>query len=141
MDTRTYVSDSLLRLTGASDPTVIDFILATTSSAKSPTLLREKLEPFLDASAGDIESFVSELWSRAGLKGSAGKSEKRNKPDDGTKKRYRLVEMEDGTVDHPGLGPTIDVEKSRRRDKSERNGDSRRQSDREDKRKRDRDGE
>ncbi|KMU80003.1 pre-mRNA-splicing factor ATP-dependent RNA helicase prp16 [Coccidioides immitis RMSCC 3703] len=141
MDTRTYVSDSLLRLTGASDPTVIDFILATTSSAKSPTSLREKLEPFLDASAGDIESFVSELWSRAGLKGSAGKSEKQNKPEDSTKKRYRLVEMEDGTVDHPGLGPTIDVEKSRRRDKSERNGDSRRQSDREDKRKRDRDGE
>ncbi|KMP00845.1 pre-mRNA splicing factor ATP-dependent RNA helicase PRP16 [Coccidioides immitis RMSCC 2394] len=98
MDTRTYVSDSLLRLTGASDPTVIDFILATTSSAKSPTSLREKLEPFLDASAGDIESFVSELWSRAGLKGSAGKSEKQNKPEDSTKKRYRLVEMEDGTM-------------------------------------------
>ncbi|WEW57916.1 ATP-dependent RNA helicase [Emydomyces testavorans] len=142
MDIRTYVSDSLLRLTGASDSTVIDFILATTSSAKSPGSLREKLEPFLDAGATDIESFVAELWSRAGLKSDAGKTERIKRTEDGARKRYRLVEMEDGTDDHPGLAPIgVEGSKSKRKERVERHGDSRTRSDRDEKRKRDRNGE
>ncbi|EEP76040.1 ATP-dependent RNA helicase DHX8 [Uncinocarpus reesii 1704] len=137
MDIKTYVSDSLLRLTGASDPTVIDFILATASSAKSSGALREKLEPFLDPEAGDIDPFVSELWSRAGKPGSGGNLEKQKKPEATAKKRYRLVEMEDDVSDQPGLAP-MDAEKTKRR---ERNGDSRSRGDKEEKRKRGRDAE
>lgn len=142
MDIRTYVSDSLLQLTGASDPTIIDFVLATTSSAKSRHSLREKLEPFLDANAADTDAFVSELWSRTGTKSSATPSEKPKTQENGAKKKYRLVEMEDDTPDPAVLGP-VDVErtKSKRKERSERNGESRSRSEREERRKRDREGE
>ncbi|EEH49213.2 uncharacterized protein PADG_05292 [Paracoccidioides brasiliensis Pb18] len=102
MDIRTYISDSLLRLTGASDATVIDYILATTSSAKSAGSLREKLAPFLEGDESDVHSFCSELWRRAGpgagTGGAADSDNKRSSKDkEGNclKKKYRLVEMEE----------------------------------------------
>ncbi|KAK2803887.1 hypothetical protein FQN51_002772 [Onygenales sp. PD_10] len=139
MDIRTYISDSLLRLTGASDATVIDYILATTGSAKSAGSLQEKLAPFLEGDEGEIRSFCSELWRRAGVNerggggggGGAGVENggtKKKATDGAQKKRYRLVEMEedidarDGGDD--GLGPAnVEREKVRRKSRRE-NGES-----------------
>ncbi|KLJ10030.1 adenosinetriphosphatase [Blastomyces silverae] len=129
MDIRTYISDSLLRLTGASDATVIDYILATTGSAKSAGSLQEKLGPFLDGNESDIHSFCAELWRRvrggSSAEGSGGQKASKDKPADGLKKRYRLVEMEEEDVDvNAGLAPLQTTEagkKSSRRAKE--NGD------------------
>ncbi|KAK2774262.1 hypothetical protein FQN53_003700 [Emmonsiellopsis sp. PD_33] len=136
MDIRTYISDSLLRLTGASDATVIDYILATTGSAKSAGSLQEKLAPFLEGDEGEIRSFCSELWRRAGVDGRGGGGgagvenggTKKKATDGAQKKRYRLVEMEedidarDGGDD--GLGPAnVEREKVRRKSRRE-NGES-----------------
>ncbi|PGH01203.1 pre-mRNA-splicing factor ATP-dependent RNA helicase DHX16 [Blastomyces parvus] len=126
MDIRTYVSDSLLRLTGASDATVIDYTLATAGSAKSAGSLHETLGPFLEGNESDIHSFCAELWRRvrggSNAEGDGGKKAgNKEKPADGLKKRYRLVEMED---EDAGLAPLQTAEagkKSSRRAKE--NGD------------------
>lgn len=116
MDTRTFVSDSLLRLTGASDPTVIDFVLATAGGAKSVSSLREKLMPFLEGSDNEIDAFCSELYKRVGGGDRPSGNEKpKEKPSaDATKKKYRLVEMGDDVT----LGPAnVELESERRRRK------------------------
>ena len=123
MDIRTYVSDSLLQLTGASDPTVIDFVLATASSARSADSLKEKLVPFLEGGDDEVRAFCTEVWGRtSGAKAAAGGQEsKRKKAADGAKKRYRLVDMaEEDELSNglePELGPT-NVEAERRRRKT-----------------------
>ncbi|KAK2807039.1 hypothetical protein FQN50_005613 [Emmonsiellopsis sp. PD_5] len=153
MDIRTYISDSLLRLTGASDATVIDYILATTSSAGSVGSLREKLGPFLEGDEGDIGSFCDEVWRRAGGGGGAGTvgngEMKKKATDGGQKKRYRLVEMggEGDTRDggNDGLGPeNVEREKGRRKGRKgdgDREGSSgKREEGRDERRKREREG-
>ncbi|GAD98281.1 mRNA splicing factor RNA helicase (Cdc28), putative [Paecilomyces variotii No. 5] len=131
MDNRTFVSDSLLRLTGASDPTVIDFVLATASSAKSSSTLGDKLAPFIEGSSeSELGSFSQELFTRLhGSSSGGGAGEKERKPkakkDDGGSRRYRLVEMEDDAAG--SLGPTNvelerDRERRRRRDKEKDRG-------------------
>ncbi|KAL1967791.1 hypothetical protein VTN77DRAFT_2480 [Rasamsonia byssochlamydoides] len=121
MDTRTFVSDSLLRLTGASDPTVIDFVLATAGGAKSVSTLRDKLMPFLEGSDNEIDAFCSELYKRVGGgDGSTGKEKPREKTSaDTTKKKYRLVEMEDDLLDTTAtLGPAnVELDRERRKRK------------------------
>ncbi|EQL35997.1 adenosinetriphosphatase [Blastomyces dermatitidis ATCC 26199] len=129
MDIRTYISDSLLRLTGASDATVIDYILATTGSVKSAGSLQEKLGPFLDGNENEIHSFCAELWRRvrgsSGAEGDSGTKASKEQLADGLKKRYRLVEMEEDDMDvNAGLAPLQTTEvgkKSSRRAKE--NGD------------------
>ncbi|KAK2762734.1 hypothetical protein FQN54_000908 [Arachnomyces sp. PD_36] len=130
MDLRTYVSDSLLQLTGASDPTVIDFVLATASSARSADSLKEKLLPFLEGGDDEIRTFCGEVWSKTGgasAGGSRGKEESKQKKPDGAKKRYRLVEMAEEDV--PGIdsrediGPTnVEAERRRRKTKEKSRG-------------------
>ncbi|EER36487.1 ATP-dependent RNA helicase DHX8 [Histoplasma capsulatum H143] len=136
MDIRTYISDSLLRLTGASDATVIDYILATTSSAKSAGSLHEKLGPFLDGDEGDIHSFCAELWKRVRGGSSAedgGKKTSKEKGGDGLKKRYKLVDMEEEDVDvNAGLAPLQSTEAGKLRRKVKENGESGESRDRDD---------
>ncbi|KAL2221464.1 putative mRNA splicing factor RNA helicase [Thermoascus aurantiacus ATCC 26904] len=156
MDNRTFVSDSLLRLTGASDPTVIDFVLATAGSARSVSALREKLEPFLEGGEQEVSAFCSELFARAGGGGAGGgimeKAEKpKERKEDPTKKKYRFVDMDDDLPDvGAGLGPVNveaeaerrrrrDREKEKERDRDRRNGEGRsRWEDKDESRKRDR---
>jgi pre-mRNA-splicing factor ATP-dependent RNA helicase DHX16 len=119
MDTRTFVSDSLLRLTGASDPTVIDFILATAGGAKSVNTLRDKLMPFLEGGDNEIDAFCSELYNRVGI-GSGKEKAKEKTSAESTKKKYRLVEMENDDLPdtNAALGPTnVEFDKERRRRK------------------------
>lgn len=125
MDNRTFVSDSLLRLTGASDPTVVDFVLATAGSAKSATSLQDKLVPFLDGSPNDIGAFCSELHGRVKTSSSSsggggkngGSGETTRAGTASSKKKYRLLEMEDEVADSAGdLGPmNIEAERDRQR--------------------------
>ncbi|PIG86343.1 pre-mRNA-splicing factor ATP-dependent RNA helicase-like protein cdc28 [Aspergillus arachidicola] len=121
MDNRTFVSDSLLRLTNASDPTVVDFVLATASSAKSADSLQEKLVPFLDGSTEDINAFCWELYKRvgAGAKSGPSSSAQQERRDTASKKKYRLIQMEDDNPDSASsLGPTnIETERERRKRK------------------------
>ncbi|KAJ9301499.1 hypothetical protein DTO271G3_1634 [Paecilomyces variotii] len=121
MDDRTFVSDSLLRLTGASDPTVIDFVLATAASAKSSNSLSDKLAPFIEGSSeNELGSFCQELFARVRGGGGAGGGEreerkpKAKRDDGGGSKRYRLVEMEDDMAG--SLGPAnVELERNRER--------------------------
>lgn len=121
MDNRTFVSDSLLRLTNASDPTVVDFVLATASSAKSADSLQEKLVPFLDGSTEDINAFCWELYKRVGAGAKSGPSTgaQQERSDTASKKKYQLIQMEDDNPDSASsLGPTnIETERERRKRK------------------------
>ncbi|CEL01525.1 Putative mRNA splicing factor RNA helicase [Aspergillus calidoustus] len=144
MSNRTFVSDSLLRLTGASDPTVIDFVLATATSARSPSALQDKLAPFLEGDAGEIGQFCTELYRRAGkgatgaasttTTGSGGKDSGRNGAGSGSaststsaargdaKKRYMLLDMEEEDGGS-SLGPRdVEREKDRRRERTRDRG-------------------
>ncbi|EAW06287.1 putative mRNA splicing factor RNA helicase (Cdc28) [Aspergillus clavatus NRRL 1] len=132
MDSKTFVSDSLIRLTGASDPTIVDFVLATASSAKSAPALQDKLLPFLDGNADDVASFCAELYRRTGKKDAApaAPGRERERGDAAaaaaaaSKKKYRLVDMDaDADADAAGtLGP-MNVEAERERERRRRRGD------------------
>ncbi|TQB71659.1 Cyclin-dependent kinase catalytic subunit [Monascus purpureus] len=126
MDNKIFVSDSLIRLTGASDATVVDFVLATASSTKSASALQDKLLPFLDGSQDEISLFCRELYDRAGggakigsSKGTAAQKTKDSRGD-ASKKKYRLVEMEDDVPDAAAsLGPlSVETESERRKGKN-----------------------
>ena len=107
---RTWISDGLIRLTGASDATLVDFVAATAGSAaaRGPKHLRDKLADLLEdaAAPAELQKFADELYARTtkggGKTGGAAK-------DGGAaasgarlaKKRYALVEMEDDLVDAP----------------------------------------
>lgn len=117
MDNRTFVSDSLIRLTGASDPTVVDFVLATAASVKSVSSLQDKLVPFLEGSSDDINAFCGDLYARVdgGEKSSASTPANGSK-EISSKKKYRLVDMGDDLPDPaPSLGPVnVEAERERR---------------------------
>ncbi|GIJ98913.1 hypothetical protein Aspvir_001035 [Aspergillus viridinutans] len=123
MDHRTFVSDSLIRLTVASDPTVVDFVLATASTAKSAASLQDKLLPFLDGNADEVSSFCAELYRRAGKEEASGSSSAlgRDRSDAASKKKYRLVDMGPDLADMASsLAPQnveAEREKQRRREK------------------------
>lgn len=154
MDIKDFVSDNLIRLTGASEPTIVDFVLATASSAKSTSSLQDTLVSFLDGidtSSAEIGAFARELHARMG-KG-AQPSASAPKPatsKESTKKKYRLVDMgEDQPEPAPSLGPTnveTDRERRRRRDRdsdkdrssSKRDSEPRSRGEKDESRKRDR---
>ena len=115
------------QLTGASDSTVIDFVLATASSTKSSSALYEKLGGFLDGSQSELDSFAKDLFHRLPKQNgstSNGHSLQQRVKEDAMKdvrKKYRLLEMEDD------LEPTkvTKVEKSEKKShlsREERNG-------------------
>ncbi|KAI5305281.1 hypothetical protein KEM56_004818 [Ascosphaera pollenicola] len=116
MSLHTYVSDSLLRLVGVSDPAVVDFILVTANSAASAQSLKSSLRDFVDANEADVSSFCAELWARSHPGTTAEKTSKvatknKNEP----RKRYALVEMED-EAEQIAAAPTVDSA-SRRADR------------------------
>lgn len=153
MDDKTFVSDSLIRLTGASDPIAVDFVLAEATSAKSVSSLQDKLVSFLDGSPDDIGAFCGQLFSRVGKgsqpSASAPKNATTNEP---TKKKYRLVDMGEDLPDPASsLGPVnVEAERDRRRrrekektrdtdrSRADRDSESRSRWEKDDSRKRDR---
>ena len=71
MDFRTWVSDTVMSLLGLSEPTVIDFMIATAQSAKSPASLLETLQSVTDLpQTPAVASFVSQLYSKVPRKSS-----------------------------------------------------------------------
>lgn len=129
MDHRTFVSDSLLRLTGASEPTIVDFVLATASSAKTATSLQEKLVPFLEGSPDEIGAFCRELHARTAGPAAPGPAALGKEGKDvSSKKKYRLVDMgEDMPDPTSSLGPVnveADRERRRRKDREREKGSS-----------------
>lgn len=128
MDHKAFVSDNLTRLTGESDSTLIDFVLATASSAKSTSTLTEKLTSFLDApNPADVGSFARELYTRMG-KGAQPTASAPKPAASDSKKKYRLVEMPE---EQPDLGPTnVEAERERERRRArDSTKDSRRKRD------------
>lgn len=86
-----------MQLFGASDPTVVEFVLATARSSKSSSRLHDQLAGFLDGSADSIQRFSNELYHRLS-KHNAGETAKPAKEKVVTK-RYALLEMEDDNAD------------------------------------------
>ena len=138
MDLRHWTSDNLIALTGASDPTVVDFILATASSSKSSSQLRDKIADFLSGSAPDIQRFSDELFARAGR--SSNGADKLHKPEANktSRKKYAMVAMEDDIENVAISAPKS--EKKRKKDKDVSAPRSERHSHSERKRSRSRDG-
>ncbi|KAF2405275.1 hypothetical protein EJ06DRAFT_545813 [Trichodelitschia bisporula] len=121
MDLKTWTSDSLTKL-GGSDPTVVEFVLATASNAKSASQLHDKLAGFLDATDDDVRTFADQLFARAGHKT---KNVEREGPVRVEKKKYALVSME---VDETPVAPPKSAKGdkgSKRSDRGERHGKDR----------------
>ncbi|MCJ1339578.1 hypothetical protein MMC09_004868 [Bachmanniomyces sp. S44760] len=124
---RTWVSDTLIQITGASDPTVIDFVLATASSEKSPSLLQDKLSAILDGSQDDLDGFSRSLYQRIPKHGSKsgtnGRPEQQKAKENGMKevrKKYKLLEMEDEALE-PVTVSSDKVEKKSKQPKESKN--------------------
>jgi pre-mRNA-splicing factor ATP-dependent RNA helicase DHX16 len=94
MDLRTYVSDHLIKLVGASEDMMVDFVVQTARGAKSSAALNDKLSSMLESNDADLQRFSDALFSRISKPSSNGsttaKSDKPKQP----RKKYALVEME-----------------------------------------------
>ncbi|KAK6345275.1 hypothetical protein TWF718_007200 [Orbilia javanica] len=143
-DLRSWISDSLLKLSGAADSTVIDFVLATASSSKSSSALADKLSSFIDGDTSSTRAFADELYRRSGKKGngalvaSNGGSTAVKKVE---KKKYGFVAMEDEDElmsMPPPAAPREKGDRSRDKDRKKRDGDEK-QDRREKERERERD--
>ncbi|KAF3914951.1 hypothetical protein ABW20_dc0109743 [Dactylellina cionopaga] len=150
-DLRSWISDNLLKLSGAADSTVIDFVLATASSSKSSTVLADKLSSFIDGDTSSTRAFAQELYRRTEKKstrstldgnGVSSSSSHAKKPE---KKKYGFVAMEDedDVLSMPPPPPPKErTERSKDKDRKRRDdGDreSRKDRDKEKERERDRD--
>ncbi|KAL1633506.1 hypothetical protein SLS56_002891 [Neofusicoccum ribis] len=135
--TRTWISDQLIRLTGASDPTVIDFVAATAGSARSAGQLRDRLADILDESA-ELAGFSDDLFARVGKaaatsSSSAADAKRERKDAKAGRKKYALVEMEEEPAPAPAApAPAEKRERERRRERKrersrERHGADRRE--------------
>ncbi|KAF3923371.1 hypothetical protein ABW21_db0204814 [Orbilia brochopaga] len=145
-DLRPWVSDNLLKLSGAADSTIIDFVLATASSAKSSAVLADKLSAFIDGDESSTRAFADELYRRTGKPGSS--SVVGHNGASGTKKaekkKYGFVAMEDDDdamrMPPPPAAASTGREKSDRssRDRKKRDGDDKDSSRRDREKERDR---
>lgn len=136
-DLRTWVSDNVIKvirplaemitlnakihkLAGASDSTVVDFVLATASSAKSSSLLEEKLASCLDASPSELRGFSTNLYNRLPKQNGASKngiSASQKEKEKGAKeirKKYKLLEMEDEPLEFIKVVKAEKIEKKSR---------------------------
>lgn len=147
MDLRLWVSDSLIKLSGASDPTVVDFVLATAQSSKYPNRLYDELSGFLDGSRADLQTFSDDLYGRISSQNGHGQGRQREDqgPAKQARKKYALVDMEDDTLSQGPAKVLASKEgkreiNARRHDKERRSGDRKRKGspDREETRKRER---
>ncbi|OQD70118.1 hypothetical protein PENDEC_c026G07027 [Penicillium decumbens] len=125
MDNKTFVSDSLIRLTGASDSIAVDFVLAEATSAKSSASLQDKLVSFLDGRPDEIGAFCEQLFSRVGKSSQPSASTMKTTASKEPKKKYRMVDMGEDLPDPAStLGPVnIEAERDRRRRREERDSD------------------
>ena len=92
MDLATYTSDHLIKLTGASDPVSVDFVLASARTAKSSGSLFDKLSGILDGDEAELRRFSDDLYSRAKPSSNGTSAQRKEKPKE-AKKRYALVDM------------------------------------------------
>ncbi|USW56515.1 Putative helicase, P-loop containing nucleoside triphosphate hydrolase [Septoria linicola] len=94
MDLRTYVSDHLLKLVGASEDMIVDFVVSEAKRAKSPAQLTEKLSSMLDSGDDDLTRFSEGLYAQLAKPSSNGTStQSRAKPKE-AKNKYALVDMD-----------------------------------------------
>ncbi|KAL8952546.1 MAG: hypothetical protein Q9222_001536, partial [Ikaeria aurantiellina] len=127
-DLRTWVSDNLIKLTGASDSTVVDFVLATGDSSKSSSVLQEKLSNFLDGSPSELDGFSKELYHRlpkqngVSTNGVAAQRNHKENAVQNVRKKYQLLEMED-ELEPPKVTRPDKSEKKSRRPKEEKHRD------------------
>jgi pre-mRNA-splicing factor ATP-dependent RNA helicase DHX16 len=119
MDARTFVSDNLIKLVGASEGMMVDFVLETARSARSSGALMDSLSSMLDSSDDHLQKFSQDLFARVGKSASNHRSAlpAREKPKE-TKKKYALVEMEVESEAPPALVKL--EEKSKHRESSRR---------------------
>jgi len=101
MDVRTYVSDNLIKLVGASDDMMVDFVAQTARTVKSPSALFDKLSSMLDTSDdADLRRFSDHLFARvakpapATMSGTSKRTGIDPAPKREARKKYALVEME-----------------------------------------------
>ena len=94
MDLRTYVSDNLIKLVGASEPMIVDFVTQTAKTAKSPSALFDKLSGMLDWEDTDLRRFSDDLYGRVSKSSSNGASAPKREKAKEAKKKYALVDME-----------------------------------------------
>lgn len=129
MDLRTYVSDHLLKLVGASEDMIVDFVVSEAKRAKSPSQLLDKLSSMLDSTDDDLRRFSEGLYAQVAKPSSNGaasdgKGQKSAKPGM-AKKKYALVDME---VEEEAPRPSATKTERKREDNGERK--SRHRSDR-----------
>ena len=102
MDTQTFVSDHLIKMAGASDPMMVDFVVQTAKTAKSSSVLFDKLSGMLDSEDASLRRFSEDLYSRLSKpSGNGASAPKREKPKE-ARKKYALVDME---VEDEALAP------------------------------------
>ncbi|MCJ1405976.1 hypothetical protein MMC19_000041 [Ptychographa xylographoides] len=112
-DLRTWVSDNLIRITGASDSTIVDFVLANASDAKSFHGLQDKLSAFLDGLRSEIDEFSKALYDRLPRKsgnartGGDGLQKAKENGVKELKKKYKLLEMEEEELEPAKIHTTI----------------------------------
>ncbi|KAK5149325.1 hypothetical protein LTR04_007200 [Oleoguttula sp. CCFEE 6159] len=137
MDLRTWVSDNLIRLSGASAPDVVDFVIATSSSVKSSSQLRDKLSLMVDGSDADIQTFSDDLYRRVArpANDATARKEKQNDAKE-VRKKYALLDMEDELDTPVSVQPVKSEKREKRR---HREGKDSREGTRERKRSRSRD--
>ncbi|KAI4243457.1 MAG: hypothetical protein L6R40_003459 [Gallowayella cf. fulva] len=127
-DLRTWVSDNLIKLTGASDSTVVDFVLATGASARSSSVLQEKITNFLDGSQSDLDQFAQNLYHRLPKQNGVAATDQPAHPANkengmrNIRKKYHLLEMED-ELEPPKVTKAEKAEKKNRRPKEDRERD------------------
>ena len=114
---RTWVSDNLIKLTGASDSTVVDFVLANASDARSLSSLQSNLSAFLDGPPSELDLFAQNLYNRIPKKhgstasnGSAQKTKENGMKE--VRKKYKMLEMEDEELQPVKV---IDAEKEKKK--------------------------
>ncbi|KAI4211056.1 MAG: hypothetical protein LQ351_006176 [Letrouitia transgressa] len=132
-DLGTWISDNIIKLTGASDSAVVEFVQATALSAKSSSILHEKLSNFLDGSPRELDAFSKDLFDRLPKRngvvrnGSSALLEETESSARAAKKKYQLLDMEDG-LEPPKVTKSGKPEKKSRPSWEEIHNDSRRRS-------------
>lgn len=140
MDLTTYISDNLISLAGASEPTIISFVHASAKRCKSSGQLFDELSSVLDGKEADIKKFTDGLYARVGVSSNGTRAKENGGAiaKDGRKeqkKKYALVDMGEPMEEDWRASRPVVQEERRPRDR-----DTRRERSRErEHRKRDRD--
>ena len=120
MDLQTFISDHLIKLTGASDPTSIDFVLASSKTSKNAGSLFDKLSGILDGEEADIRRFSEDLYRRTAKSSSNGAPSQRKEKPKEAKKKYALVDMGVEDEEEPAVPVSKATNGERERDRKSR---------------------